>query len=292
MKLCERPGCKFPRVFFNQAHSLKVCLNCRMTYHSQLNFKRIRDSKQAKEEIETISIWLAAIRTHSETYPIEGLFKGFKSELRDFELKTQEVRKRLADAERNDLFWDFKEIEKEAFEIKRQIDSSQMMANFAFHRFQINMDWAVKGTMNEEMKDDSQVERLLTLAKEGMVQDLERRYEERYNRRNEELKREYEDQYRAQIEEYKAKIEQQNTDLENRRREVTTLQNDARVKDARIDQLVEDWKNMEGEIESIQNESFTIKKFFEYYKAKTGGNSTIIFFIYYIVAIVICFIIK
>ena len=94
--------------------------------------------------------------------------------------------------------------------------------------------------MNEEMKDDSQVERLLTLAKEGMVQDLERRYEERYNRRNEELKREYEDQYRAQIEEYKAKIEQQNTDLENRRREVTTLQNDARVKDARIDQLVED----------------------------------------------------
>ena len=277
MKLCERPGCKFPRVFFNQAHSLKVCLNCRMTYHSQLNFKRIRDSKQAKEEIETISIWLAVIRTHSETYPIEDLFKGFKSELRDFELKTQEVRRRLTDAERNDLFWDFKEIEKEAFEIKRQIDWSQMMANFTFHRFQINMDWAVKGTMNEEMKDDTQVERLLTLAKEGMIQNLERRYEERYNRRNEELKREYEDQYRTQIEEYKAKIEQQNTDLENHRREVNTLQNDARVKDARIDQLVEDWKNMEGEIESIQNESFTIKKFFEYYKAKTGGNSTIIF---------------
>ena len=292
MKLWEKPGCKFPRVFFNQAHSLKVCLNCRMTYHSQLNFKRIRDSKQAKEEIETISIWLAAIRTHSETYPIEDLFKGFKSELRDFELKTQEVRRRLTDAERNDLFWDFKEIEKEAFEIKRQIDSSQMMANFTFHRFQINMDWAVKGTMNEEMKDDSQVERLLTLAKEGMIQDLERRYEERYNRRNEELKREYEDQYRAQIEEYKAKIEQQNTDLENHRREVNTLQNDARVKDARIDQLVEDWKNMEGEIESIQTESLSIKRFFEYYKAKTGGNSTIIFFIYYIVAKVICFIIK
>ena len=277
MKLCERPGCRYPRVFFNQAHSLKVCLNCRMTYHSQLNFKRIRDSKQAKEEIETISIWLAAIRTHSETYPIEDLFKGFKSELRDFELKTQEVRKRLTEAEKNDLFWDFKEIEKEAFELKRQIDWSQMMANFTFHRFQINMDWAVKGTMNEEMKDDSQVERLLTLAKEGMIQDLERRYEERYNRRNEELKREYEDQYRAQIEEYKAMIEQQNTDLENHRREVNTLQNDARVKDARIDQLVEDWKNMEDEIESIQTESFTIKKFFEYYKAKTGNNSTIIF---------------
>ena len=292
MKLCERPGCKFPRVFFNQANSLKVCLNCRMTYHSQLNFKRIRDSKQAKEEIETISIWLTAIRTHSETYPIEDLFKGFKSELRDFELKTQEVRRRLAEAEINDLFWDFKEIEKEAFELKRQIDWSQMMANFTFHRFQINMDWAVKGTMNEEMKEDSQVERLLILAKEGMIQDLERRYEERYNRRNEELKREYEDQYRAQIEEYKAKIEQQNTDLENHRREVNTLQNEARVKDTRIDQLVEDWKNMEGEIESIQNESFTIKKFFEYYKAKTGGNSAIIFFIYYIVAKVICFIIK
>ena len=292
MKLCERPGCRYPRVFFNQAHSLKVCLNCRMIYHSQLNFKRIRDSKQAKEEIETISIWLAAIRTHSETYTIEDLFKGFKSELRDFELKTQEVRKRLTDAERNDLFWDFKEIEKQAFEIKRQIDWSQMMANFAFHRFQINMDWAVKGTMNEEMKEDSQVERLLTLAKEGMIQDLERRYEERYNRRNEELKREYEDQYRAQIEEYKAMIEQQNTDLENHRREVNTLQNDARVKDARIDQLVEDWKNMEGEIESIQTESLSIKRFFEYYKAKTGGNSTIIFFIYYIVAKVICFIIK
>ena len=277
MRLCERPGCRYPRVFFNQAHSLKVCLNCRMTYHSQLNFKRIRDSKQAKEAIETILIWLAAIRTHSETYSIEDLFKGFKSELRDFELKTQEVRRRLAEAEINDLFWDFKEIEKEAFELKRQIDSSQMMANFTFHRFQINMDWAVKGTMNEEMKDDSQVERLLTLAKEGMIQDLERRYEERYNRRNEELKREYEGQYRAQIEEYKAMIEQQNTDLENHRREVNTLQNDARVKDARIDQLVEDWKNMEDEIESIQTESFTIKKFFEYYKAKTGNNSTIIF---------------
>ena len=87
-------------------------------------------------------------------------------------------------------------------------------------------------------------------------------------------------------------IEQQNTDLENHRREVNTLQNDARVKDARIDQLVEDWKNMEGEIESIQTESLSIKRFFEYYKAKTGGNSTIIFFIYYIVAKVICFIIK
>ena len=84
------------------------------------------------------------------------------------------------------------------------------------------MDCATKGIITDEIYEDAQVKRLLTLAKENMVQDFERRYEERFNKMNEELKREYEEQYRTQMNEYEkkvkecnSKIAQQDTIIEN-----------------------------------------------------------------------------
>ena len=124
--------------------------------------------------------------------------------------------------------------------------------------------------MNEEMKDDTQVKRLLDLAKEGMVQDLERRYEERYNRRNEELKREYEDQYRAQIEEYKAKNEQSEIVIENHKREINILKEKISSKDTMIDQLVEESKKREEVFEVMRSSESSSKFLFDFYKAKTG----------------------
>ena len=138
MKACDKPGCKSPRIFYNQAFGHKVCLSWRMTYHSQLDFIKIPDAKLAKEAVETNSSWLKAMHIHSKTYNIEDLFKGFKGELSNFVEKNEEVRKRLKEAEGNDEIGEIDEIEKEAFELKKQIDSSEMMRNFTFHRFQIN----------------------------------------------------------------------------------------------------------------------------------------------------------
>ena len=138
MKKCDSPGCKFPRVFFNRAFGHKVCLSWRMTYHSHLDFSRIPETKQVKEAIATNSLWLNAILTHTNTYPTEDLYKGLKEELRDFIIKNEEFRSRLDEAEENDNDGELTKIEEEAFELKRQIDSSEMMRNFTFHRFQIN----------------------------------------------------------------------------------------------------------------------------------------------------------
>ena len=124
--------------------------------------------------------------------------------------------------------------------------------------------------MNEEMKDDTQVERLLTLDKERMIQDLERRYEERYNRRNEELKREYEDQYRAQIEEQKIKNEQSEITIENHKREINILKEKISSKDTMIDQLVEESKKREEALEVMRSNESASKCLFDFYKAKTG----------------------
>ena len=124
--------------------------------------------------------------------------------------------------------------------------------------------------MNEEMKDETQVTRLLTLAKEGMIQDLERRYEERYNRRNEELKREYEDHYRAQIEEQKVKNEQSEITIENHKREINILCVEVSSKDSKIDQLEEESKKREAALELIRSSESASKCLFNFYKAKTG----------------------
>ena len=109
-----------------------------MTYHSHLDFSRIPEAKQVKEAIATNSLWLNVILTHTNTYPTEDLYKGLKDELRDFIIKNEEFRKRLDEAEENDNEGEITKIEDEAFELKRQIDSSEMMRNFTFHRFQIN----------------------------------------------------------------------------------------------------------------------------------------------------------
>ena len=267
MKLCERPGCKFPRVFFSKSLNLKVCLHCKITYHSQVDFKRIHESKQAKEVVDAISHWLGAIRSHSRTYSIEDLFRGFEGELRDFEQKTEEIRRRLADAEDQDKVDEIKKIEKEAFELKRQLDSSEMMHNFAINRLQITMDCTVRGIMNEEMRDETQVKRLMTLAKENMVQDFERRYEERYNRRNEKLRRKYEEQYRDLMEGYKWKIDQQDVTIKTQQREIRSIKDEAIEKDSKMDKLVEESKKIEAKLE-LERKS-TLGRFFEFYKAKT-----------------------
>ena len=197
------------------------------------------------------------------------MFRGFEGELRDFEQKTEEIKKRLADADDQDKVDEIKKIEKEAFELKRLLDSSEMMHNFAINRLQITMDCTVRGIMNEEIRDETQVKRLMTLAKENMVLDFERRYEERYNRRNEELKREYEEQYRAQIEEYKSKIDQQDAAIKTQQREMRSIKDEAIEKDSQINQLVKEFKKMEAELELERNNKSTLCRLFEIYKAKT-----------------------
>ena len=137
MKECEKPGSKSPQVFFSKALGLKVCLLCRMTYYSYHKFIKIPDVKLSVEAIDTNSLWLDTILVHSNTYPIEDLFKGFKGELNDFMLKNEEFIKRLREAANSDNFEEITKIEEEVFEFKQQIDSSEMMRNFTFHRFQI-----------------------------------------------------------------------------------------------------------------------------------------------------------
>ena len=109
-----------------------------MTYHSQLDFIKIPDAKIAMEAIETNFFWLETIHNHFTTYNIEYLYKGFEGELKNFVFKNEEVRKRLIEAKEKDEIGEIEKIEKEAFELKKQIDSSEMMRNFTFYRFQIN----------------------------------------------------------------------------------------------------------------------------------------------------------
>ena len=52
-------------------------------------------------------------------------------------LKNEEFRKRLREAANSDNFEEITKIEDEVFEFKQQIDFSEMMRNFTFHRFQI-----------------------------------------------------------------------------------------------------------------------------------------------------------
>ena len=133
------------------------------------------------------------------------------------------------------------------------------------------MDCAAKGTINEEMKEDTQVNRLLTLAKENMAQTFQTRYEERYNIRNEELKKEYAEQYSAQIDELSSKIQQQDTTIENHKREINTIKDEVKVKDDKLDKILEEFKATEKGLEIIKtNELLLSKTVFEFYKAKTN----------------------
>ena len=131
------------------------------------------------------------------------------------------------------------------------------------------MDCAAKGTVNEEMKEDTQVNRLLTLAKENMQQIFQTRYEERYNIRNEELKREYAEQYSAQIDELNSKIQQQDTTIENHKREINTIKDEVKVKDDKLDKILEEFKATEKELELFKINESLPKKIFEFYKDKT-----------------------
>ena len=132
------------------------------------------------------------------------------------------------------------------------------------------MDCAAKGTISEEMKEDTQVKKLLTLAKENMQQIFQTRYEERYNIRNEELKREYAEQYSAQIDELSSKIQQQDTTIENHKREISTIKDEVKVKDDKLDKILEEFKSTEKELEMAKtNELLLLKKVFEFYKDKT-----------------------
>ena len=132
------------------------------------------------------------------------------------------------------------------------------------------MDCATKGIITNEIYEDAQVKRLLTLAKENMVQDFERRYEERFNNRNEELKREYEEQYRTQIDEYINKTQQQDTIIENHKREINVLKEETKSKDTKIDKLEEEFKKKEVELEQIKTNELLHKWLFEFYKVKTA----------------------
>ena len=102
-----------------------------------------------------------------------------------------------------------------------------------------------------------------------MVQDLERRYEEKYNRRNEELKKECEDHYRAQIEEQKVKNEQSEIIIENHKREINILKEEISSKDSKILQLEEESKKREAALELIRSSESASKCLFDFYKAKT-----------------------
>ena len=264
MKECEKPGCKSPQVFFSKVLGLKVCLTCRMTYYSQHKFIKIPDAKLSVEAIDTNSLCLDTILAHSNTYPIEDLFKGFKGELNDFILKNEEFRKRLREAANSDNFEEITKIEEEVFEFKQQIDSSEMMRNFTFNCFQIKMDCVAKGTITEDTKDDMQINRLLNLAKESMAQDFQRRYTERYNQIEENLKREYEERYSAQIrdqnakiEELQTKIEQQDSIIEANQKDIIKIQDEGKEKDAKIEEFVEESKNVDAIIELLNIDSVT-----------------------------------
>ena len=134
------------------------------------------------------------------------------------------------------------------------------------------MDCAAKGTMNEEMEEDAQVKRLLTIAKENMAQDFKRRFEEKFYQKNEELKRDYEENYKAQIEEYKTKILLQDTAIENQKIKLTEIKDSIKEKEETIDKLIEESKAKEAKIESlIEGNNPNCKRFFfEFYKDKTN----------------------
>ena len=277
MKECEKPGCKSPRVFFNKAQGLKIWIECRMNYYSQLIFTKIPDSTQATLAIDNVAMWLKEINNHAQTYPIEDLHKGFKGELSEFVRKMEEIKKRLREVEDKDLIEEIENVEKDIYELKKQIDSSEMMHNFAFHRIQLKMDWVSKGSMNEEIQDDTQVKRLLTLAKESITHNYERKYDESIKKRNEELKMEYEekyrtqfDEYKAQIEELKAKIEIQGSTLDNQKEEIIASKEETKKKDKKIEILEENCKKKEMEIELITTYPSSVKILFEHYKAKAG----------------------
>ena len=210
---------------------------------------------------------------HSNVFPVEELYKGFKGELNDFILKNEEVKKKLRDAQEKDLVEDIDSIEKKAFELKKQIDASEMMRNFTFNCFQIKMDCAAKGTITEDMEEDTQINRLLNLAKEKMAQDFQRRYMERYNQIEENLKREYEERYNAQIrdqntkiEELQTKIEQQDSIIEANHKNIVKIKDEAREKDTKIEEFVEESKDIDAIIELLNIDSATL--LYELYKAK------------------------
>ena len=132
------------------------------------------------------------------------------------------------------------------------------------------MDCAARGTINEEMEEDTQVKRLLTIAKENMAQDFKRRFEEKLNQKNEELKRDYEENYKAQIEENKTKILLQDTAIENQKKELIEIKDSIKEKEETIDKLIEESKTKEAKIESlIEGNNLNCKRLFEFYKDKT-----------------------
>ena len=104
MKLCCKPGCKSARAFYNTPHHLEVCLSCRLTYYSDISFLKIPDCSLSIQTLDSISLWLSAIRNHSQSFAIEDIFKGFDGELRAFEELTSELRRRLKQAGEQDLF--------------------------------------------------------------------------------------------------------------------------------------------------------------------------------------------
>ena len=212
---------------------------------------------------------------HSNVFPVEELYKGFKGELNDFILKNEEVKKKLKDAQEKDLVEDIDSIEKEAFELKKQIDASEMMKNFTFNCFQIKMDCAAKGTITEDMEEDTHNNRLLNLAKENMAQDFQRRYMERYNQIEENLKREYEERYSAQIrdrnakiEELQAKIEQQDSIIEANQKDIIKIQDEDREKDTKIEEFEEESKYVDAILELLNIDSAMTGKLYELCKAK------------------------
>ena len=148
--------------------------------------------------------------------------------------------------------------------MKKQIDASEMMRNFTFNCFQIKMDCAAKGTITENMEEDTQNNRLLNLAKENMAQDFQRRYTERYNQIEENLKREYEERYSAQIrdqnakiEELQTKIEQQDSIIEANQKDIVKIQDEGREKDTKIEEFVEESKNVDAILELPNIDSAT-----------------------------------
>ena len=194
MEKCWIIGWESPAVYYNEIKKLKVCVSCKKEYYSNTKFERISDDVNQKQTINTILLYFKNIHEYMKTYPIEDIFKGFGDELKEFEIRTEEFKKKLKIAKDHDLQEEVDSIENDLLKLKEQIDLSEMMKNFTSHQFQTQIERLEKNKKYEEKKEEGIEEdddiRVTALTKEKISEGFERMYDERISKLNEEYDRE------------------------------------------------------------------------------------------------------
>ena len=137
-----------------------VWFNCLMIYHSDCEYRKIEDSKEATQSIKILQTYLDDIKVTAQANRFHIQFKTFFDDLSVFFSELDSLRKRLSAAIQQNRNEEFSSVKTDALKTMQRLDSSQVMIIYAKYRAHSLLEKRVNGTSEDESMPSSKKSKL------------------------------------------------------------------------------------------------------------------------------------